>query len=222
MMRMLEDNGIRVFSLPPDAAEAGTFSVWHRDRPFVFLNMTRSGHELRFDLARELGHVLLHHERMPTGPSAQHAASEFAAALLMPAAAMSAEVRSPPAIDQLMSLASKWGAPLGAAAARPHQLQLVSDWQYRRLRDAISTQSAVDRAEARQPHEGSPLLLRVFATLRAHGVTKQRVASILRIYPTDIDALVFGLAMPQLDAPPDTDPHIERLRPRMTVIGSGG
>ena len=36
MMQLLESKGVRIFSLPADAANAGTFSLWHRTSPSCF------------------------------------------------------------------------------------------------------------------------------------------------------------------------------------------
>jgi len=60
----------------------------------------------------------------------------------------------------------------------------------------------------------------VFAFLRGRGVTKQRLANTVHIYPKDLDALTFGLAIHCLDAAPDAEPSIERLRPRLALVGS--
>jgi hypothetical protein len=82
MVRLLESKGVRVFSLPGDVVAADTFSMWHQDRPYVLLNRRKIETQLRFDAARELGHLLLH---VPaTGRQAQERATNFASAFLMP------------------------------------------------------------------------------------------------------------------------------------------
>ena len=49
MMQLLESKGVRIFSLPADAADAGTFSLWHRNQPFVLLDATKPQDKQRFD-----------------------------------------------------------------------------------------------------------------------------------------------------------------------------
>jgi len=215
--QLLESKGVRVYSLPADAIAADTFSLWWRDRPIVLLNTAKHPDELRFDLAREIGHLLLHRHGAPANPKAQLAASTFASAFLMPAAVMRQEARPSVGIDQLMSLAGKWGTPPAVLAHRLHKLRLLSDWQYRMLRDHIAQHPLASKAQRYAAREKSHLLQRVFASLRARGVTKHKMASTVDIYPKDVDALTFGLALQPSDASELTP---NPLRPRLTLVPS--
>jgi Zn-dependent peptidase ImmA (M78 family) len=104
MVQLLEGKGVRVFSLPADAVDAGTFSLWHRNQPFVFLDATKSQIERRLDLARELGHLLMHRHQAPAGPKAQQAANRFAANFLMPRAAMPANPPHAPTLCAIRNI----------------------------------------------------------------------------------------------------------------------
>ena len=143
-MQLVESKGVRVFSLPADAVSANAFSMWRRDQPFVFLDTTKRDDELRFDLALELGHLLLHRQGAPASHKALQVAAAFASALLMPAASMRNEARPPLGIGQLMSLAGKWRTPPPVLAHRLRKLELL--WQYRMLRDHIAAQRQADHA----------------------------------------------------------------------------
>jgi hypothetical protein len=48
----------------------------------------------------------------------------------------------------------------------------------------------------------SQVLQKVFAALREEGLSKEEIAETLRVHPTDIDELVFGLALTSLDGIP--------------------
>lgn len=220
-MQLLESKGVRVFSLPADALEVDTFSLWHRDKPFVLLNCAKRSDELRFDLARELGHLLLHRHGTLASRKAQQAATEFASAFLMPAAALLRdEVSSSFEIDQLRPLASKWGAPSAVVAQRLNKLRILSDWQYRKLGDQLGEQTIASDEQQDAELEKSYLLRRVFASLRAQGVTKQKIASTVHIYPKDLDELTFGLALRNPDETGIPDATPVRLRPRLTFVDS--
>jgi Zn-dependent peptidase ImmA (M78 family) len=217
VIQLLESKGVRVFSLPADAIAADTFSLWWRDRPIMLLNTAKHADELRLDLAHELGHLVLHRHGAPANPKAQLAASAFASAFLMPAAAMRQEARRPFGTDQLMSLAGKWGTPPAALAHRLHKLGFLSDWQHRMLRDQIAEQRILTEEQRDSAREKSHLLQSVFASLGARGVTKHKIASTVHIYPKDLDELTFGLALQPSDVSKvPTDP----LRPRLTVVPS--
>jgi hypothetical protein len=65
--------------------------------------------------------------------------------------------------------------------------------------------------------EVSQVLQKVFAALRAEGVSKEEIAEALRVHPTDIDELVFGLALTSLDGIPRRDDK-SRSRPSLTLV----
>ena len=48
MMQLLQAKGVRVFSLPADALDADTFSIWHGELPFIFASTAKRGDEQRF------------------------------------------------------------------------------------------------------------------------------------------------------------------------------
>jgi Zn-dependent peptidase ImmA (M78 family) len=59
-IHLLESKGVRVFSLAEECLEVDAFSMWCQGRPFVFLNTMKSAEHSRFDVAHELGHLVLH------------------------------------------------------------------------------------------------------------------------------------------------------------------
>lgn len=69
--------------------------------------------------------------------------------------------------------------------------------------------------------ETSQILQKVFAALRADGVTKNAVADALHVHPEDVDELVFGLALTGIEGAATPRLPGDRLRPRLTVVGSG-
>jgi len=60
MLWLLERQGVRIFSLPGEDRDVDAFSFWHGGRPYIFINPDKSAERLRFDLAHELGHLILH------------------------------------------------------------------------------------------------------------------------------------------------------------------
>ena len=90
MVHLLESNGIRVFSLAENCVEVDAYSVWRGPRPFIFLNMGKSGERRRFDAAHELAHLVLHRHGCPNGVEAEKEAHAFAGAFLMPTASIKA------------------------------------------------------------------------------------------------------------------------------------
>ena len=219
MVHLLEAKGVRVYSLAIDAAEVDAFSMWRRNRPFVFLNTLKSAEHGRFDAAHELGHLVLHRHAAPNGQEAEQDANAFASALLMPSASVRAHAPRFATIDILMRLKKVWGVSLAAMTYRLHKLGLLSEWHYRTLYIEISSRGYRKKEPAGGPREISQVLQKVFSALRAEGVSKEEIAEKLRVHPTDIDELVFGLAFTSLDGVPRRNDR-GRSRPALTLISS--
>ena len=86
LVRLLENHGVLVVFSPPRAASVDAYSFDSRLRPVVVLNpVKRDYYRQRFDVAHELGHLVMHSDAEPGGRIAEDQAHRFAAELLMPA-----------------------------------------------------------------------------------------------------------------------------------------
>ena len=76
-------------------------------RPLILLSADKdSGYRSRFDLAHEIGHLVLHRHIQRTTDSARHKLMEqqahhFAGEFLLPAETFASEVLVPPTLDDL-------------------------------------------------------------------------------------------------------------------------
>lgn len=199
LIHLLESKGIRVYSLAIEAREVDAFSVWHRDRPFVFLNTIKSAEHSRFDAAHELGHLVRDRHSMLHGeahsPDMEREANAFASAFLMPRASIYARRSGMVTIDKLIQLKQNWGVSLAALAFRMNQLGLLSEWTYRNL--CIEMAKNGYRTSEPNPirREVSQVLRKVFDALRTDGISRTALARDLNVSREDIDNLTFGLAL---------------------------
>ena len=219
MVHLLESKGVRVYSLAIDAVEVDAFSMWRRNLPIVFLNTLKSAEHGRFDAAHELGHLVLHRHAAPNGQQAEQDANAFASALLMPPASVCAHAPHFATIDNLMLLKKVWGVSLAAMIYRLHKLDLLSEWHYRKLYIEISSRGYRKKEPDGGPREISQVLQKVFSALREEGISKEEVARALRVHPTDIDELVFGLALTSLEGVPHGRDQ-SRSRSQLTLVSS--
>lgn len=102
-------------------------------RPIVLLSADKANaFRSRFDLAHEIGHLILH-KHIPRADERdrynlmEKQAHRFAGALLLPAETFSREVRVPPNLDNLLTLKQRWGTSVAAMMMRLHALGLLSD-----------------------------------------------------------------------------------------------
>lgn len=195
MVHLLEAYGVRVFSLTEYHREVDAFSFWKAQTPFVFLNTIKTPEHGRFDAAHELGHLVLHRHGAPGGREAEYQANAFAAAFLMPQASVIAHAPRSPRLDDILGLRAIWGVSAAALVRRLHDVKMLSDWSYRMLSIEIGKRGLRTSEDTGSQRETSQVLQKIFAQLRAEGVTKADVARELRLHVTELDALVFGLVM---------------------------
>ncbi|MEJ2767572.1 XRE family transcriptional regulator [Mycetohabitans sp. B46] len=199
MIHLLEAKGIRVYSLAMEAREVDAFSVWHREKPFVFLNTFKSAEHSRFDAAHELGHLIRDRHSMLHGgahsPEMEREANAFASAFLMPPANVCGRGTAVLTLDRLMRLKQVWGVSLAALAYRMNQLGFFSEWTYRNLCIQIARNGYRTSEPNPMRPESSQILRKVFNALRSEGITRGMLAKELCIMQEDIDNLTFGLAL---------------------------
>lgn len=199
MVHLLEQHGVRVFSLAEECRQVDAFSVWRSGKPFVFLNTMKSGERSRFDAAHELGHLVLHRHGAPRGGrEAEQEADSFASAFLMPRRSVLAVAPAFPSIASLVKLKKEWSVAVSALARRLHEVGLLTDWHYRTLMIQMSSLGYRTTEPDPIPRETSQVLAKVFSSMRERGWTRARLADELAVYTPDIDALVFGLAFVSL------------------------
>jgi len=131
---MLELIGAVVVLTPhlPSGIDA---SSMYGERPIVVRNSVKhSATRLRFDLAHECGHILLHRDQATDNTHSEAEADLFAASLLLPRMAFVREFRAGNSeLDwsHLFQLKARWGASVAAIVHRAHSLGLISPANYK-------------------------------------------------------------------------------------------
>ncbi len=130
-----EGAGILIVREETDISAIEGLSSWSKllERPIVFLSADKAnGFRSRFDLAHEIGHLVLH-KHIPRADERdrynqmEKQAHQFAGALLLPAETFASEIRIPANLDNLLILKQRWGASVAAMMMRLHALGLLSD-----------------------------------------------------------------------------------------------
>jgi Zn-dependent peptidase ImmA (M78 family) len=194
MIHLLEAKGVRVFALPTESAAVDAFSAWHCGLPFVFLSHAKSGERSRFDAAHELAHLVLH-QGGTHGRGTELDADRFASAFLMPHGSVLACAPRRPTLPGLIKLKRNWKVSVEALVVRMRRVNLLTDWEYRRLCIEISGSEHRRREPEPIAKETSQILTKVFASLRANGTSRAAVAKDLAISLADLDAMLFGLVI---------------------------
>lgn len=136
LLLAVESSGVVVVREVTDISAIEGLSTWSRRSgyPLILLSADKANaFRSRFDLAHELGHLILHkhidvclrnHENHKLLEQQAHA---FAGALLLPADSFPAKIRLPTTLDDLLIQKQYWGVSVAAMIMRLHNLNLIDD-----------------------------------------------------------------------------------------------
>jgi Zn-dependent peptidase ImmA (M78 family) len=210
MIRLLENHGVIVVFSPPAAASLDAYSIQGDPRPIVVLNPTKDDYyRQRFDVAHELGHLVMHEDSDPGGRVVESQAHRFAAELLSPADAIRDSLptsMNPGAWRTLMELKEEWGISAQALLMRARNLGCLSEVSYRNAMMACSKQGW-RRAEPGQIKvlEQPSMLPKAVALLRESGMDEKLIAGQGRM-PVELFRVITSRTPGQL-AEDDPDPE---------------
>jgi Zn-dependent peptidase ImmA (M78 family)/DNA-binding XRE family transcriptional regulator len=201
VLHLVELHGVRVFSLHEDCDSIDAFSVWRDGTPFMFLNLRKTAERTIFDVAHELGHLVLHRHGAPQGRDGEREADRFAASFLMPEGAIRAEAPRMPTVSAVAAMKRRWRVSVAALGFRLHELGRMTEWQYRHFNIELAR-----RGRENEPcplaRETSAVAAKTFAALAEEGVELRDVARELHIPVGELRALTFGLHLIQSGAAP--------------------
>lgn len=147
LIAVVQKNGIMVSKMQLRLNKLDAFSVWFNNKPFIFLSGDKDTNvRIRFDVAHELGHLLMHadyyseddlknnaiHEKL------ENEADRFAGAFLLPKDTFSKDVFST-SIDHFIQMKVKWKASIGCMIYRCDTLGILSTNQIKYLKDQMTT-----------------------------------------------------------------------------------
>lgn len=195
MVHLLESRGVRVAALSHDYTDIDAFCFLRDSKPYVFLNTSRSAERQRFDAAHELGHLVLHSEQEmepSTSKDRESEANAFAASFLMPRTAVLSQSMRGASLERILAARSYWKVSAMALTHRLHELQLISDWQYRSHCVTLSERGYRASEPGGITPESSQLLRKVmFGT--STKVNVRDAALELDLTPADVREFIRGL-----------------------------
>lgn len=177
----IEQNGIRVVAMDAPQGFDG-FSCWiNGDVPVIVSQTNIPGDRQRFNLAHELGHLLLN---TANGLDEEKVAHRFAGALLLPRKTALREFgpkRSYLSMKELYILKHKYGISMQAIAKRAFDLEIITDEAYKRLYIQFS-KNGWRKEEPRTPYpveQSSRFMLLVQQALAENLINPSKAAELL-------------------------------------------
>ncbi len=165
------------------SAKINAISVWPPgESPFFVLNTLLPACNLRFSLAHELGHLVMH--EVPE-PGQEEEADRFAAEFLMPAREIKPQLRG-----MNLTLAARlkpvWRTSMGAIIRRARDLEVITDRQHTSLRVQLSQKGWSKDEPVQIPHEQPSLIPEIIRVHHSeHGYSSSDLADMVGLYMSE-------------------------------------
>ena len=194
LIELLEDQGILVVCVSTDGDFDGC-TYPDADIPVVVVNDNRPGDRLRFDLAHELGHLVLSFPEGWTEKEQEKAAHRFAGAFLVPASRVRDELgesRARITVMELCELKLKYGMSVQAWIHRARDLGILSENAYRTLWKTLSVKGMIRRELGESyPLERTSRHRRLVARAYTDGrISESRTAELLSVPISDLHQIL--------------------------------
>jgi Zn-dependent peptidase ImmA (M78 family)/DNA-binding XRE family transcriptional regulator len=145
VLALLEAKGVVVCRYEMEGENVEAFSFWNGSRPFIFMASEKeAGVRLRYDLAHELGHLILHRwieqselEDKATLKAIEGEADKFAGAFLLPSTSFPNEIYTT-RLDAFVPLKERWKVSIQAMVYRCRDLDVIDSDQALNLYKQIS------------------------------------------------------------------------------------
>lgn len=207
---LLEKNGIIVTGFDTKEDKIDAFSqrtiVAGNDIYFIAVALgNRPEGRIRFDMAHELGHILLHpwSEDLEAITKEEFKARErqanmFASAFLLPRSSFGKDIAAYPTdLQYYQFMKKKWKVSIQAMIYRTHQLGIMSDNQYQYLMRQVSKNGWRQREPGDEPYnlnenifQGAVDLLLKQNVLATKQILELFKRSGVTLYPEDIEELL--------------------------------
>jgi Zn-dependent peptidase ImmA (M78 family) len=170
--------------------------------PIILLNEFHPADRMRFTLAHELGHLVMH--RFPTA-NMEDEANRFGSAFLMPEAEIRAAFYGREvSLRELAGMKPEWKVAMQAILVRASSLSLVSSNRARYLWSQISTKGwrLQEPAELDFPREVPTILSRIVSSYTSDlGYSIEQLARMLRIFENQFVEMYGVSASPTPEKP---------------------
>jgi Zn-dependent peptidase ImmA (M78 family)/DNA-binding XRE family transcriptional regulator len=141
LVNVAEKNGVLILSLPITFNKLDAFSAWAEmdaERPVIIISRGKPVDRLRFSVAHELGHLVMHQALRGRVAQAEKEANRFAAEFLLPESAIKREVVPPVTLTTVARLKPRLGVSMQSLIVRTYELGMITNRQYRYLFEQLS------------------------------------------------------------------------------------
>lgn len=194
LIHTVEANGVMVIALPIRLSNQDAFSVWvgsTKGRPVVILSgASESGDRLRFSVAHEIGHLVMHRAMVGDVKTLEKEANTFAGEFLMPKEAMLREITTPVTLATLIPLKKRWKVAIQALIRRAYELEIISQRQYKYLMQQMSVRGWRTQEPVDVPKEKPRLISQMAEKLYGTPINYKSLASEMNLTSQMIQEII--------------------------------
>lgn len=184
MVALLESHGVVCVTWPVESARVDAIASWPQGEvPVVLMRGDAPMDRVRFTLAHELGHGVLHDF---AAAERETEADQFAAEFLFPAAEARSRLKRPTMMS-LAALKVEWGMSLAALVRRARDVGAIGDSEYRSLNIELSAAGMRKSEPVTLPAEHPRIVRSAVAARRKSGESLEHIAA--QSYLTEADLL---------------------------------
>ncbi len=194
MIDLVENHGVLVFRIPNHSTRLDAFSLWFEGRPCIFLSSEKdSASRIRFDIAHELGHLLMHADISPGNKELERQANAFASAFLLPYESFILEC--PRKInwsnwEPFYDLKRRWKVSLAALIRRAKDVSCISEAMYHRAYIYLSKNNMRKSEKFEPPMEYPNLIPKAIGLMYSEGWDLGRIAAEIGLNESELRNLV--------------------------------
>ena len=183
VLRLAENRGIVCVFSPFRIASVDAYSFESGVRPIIVLNPLKGDYyRQRWDLAHEIGHLILHRDAEPGSHAVEAEANRFAAEFLLPGQLMLEQLPRRPVWPRLQTLKEHWGVSMQALLYRGRELGVYSDVTYRNAMQRMSQEGWRRQEPGPRPSMEQPSLFPgALSLLEDSGIPPAQLASEARV-----------------------------------------
>lgn len=131
LMNVLEEHGVFVILLDANSSDLDAYSTYIDGRPCVMVDYNKPASRQQFDLAHELGHLVLHEDSEANLVNKEREANWFAGSFLAPAELFKQECPRRWHYGAYLELKQRWYMSIQACMYRAKQLHIMTESSYR-------------------------------------------------------------------------------------------
>ncbi len=215
LVQLCESKGITVFGLPQLAKSVDAFSWRYDSQPYIYLSRQKTPERTRFDIAHELGHLVLHkNAEVKTTPEQEREADQFASEFLMPRSTLAEYLPRNATIDAILDAKNAFKVSALALTYTLHKNGYMTDWIYRSTCLELSQRGyRRGEPEGMLSHEFSRVFPQVLGADKGGTVTVGRIAEELALPSDDVTTLMMQPKFEVLEGDKDENNRARTNKP---------